>query len=137
VRFSLCDGIRKEERGWNVLSGMVCRICIFHSNCHGRVSPERVDQLINSIILLFPWSQVDKEAADARSVEGNAMGGGQVRGAQTGWRRGRLMRGLWKGMRLGWSMLAGLAKAAWKLDRRRICTGMAASTQANPQRQWK
>jgi hypothetical protein len=80
VRFSLCDGIRKEERGWNVLSGMVCRIFILHSNCHGRVSPERVDQLRNSIILLFLWSQVDKEAVDARGAEGNAMGGGRSEG---------------------------------------------------------
>jgi hypothetical protein len=72
----LCDGIRKEERDWNVLIGIVCRIFILHSNCHGRVSTERVDQLINSIILMFPWSQVDKEAADARGAEGNAMGGG-------------------------------------------------------------
>jgi hypothetical protein len=129
VRFSLCDSIRKEERGWNVLSGMVFSIFILHSNCHSRVSPERVDQLRNSIILLFPWSQVDDEAADARGAEGNAMGGGAgARGAE------------------GIAMEATdarvaerneIAMAAWKLDRRRIYTRMAASTQANPRRWWK
>jgi hypothetical protein len=59
---------------------MVCRIFIFHSNCHGRVSTERVDQLINSIILMLLWSQVDKDVADARGVEGNGMGGATARG---------------------------------------------------------
>jgi hypothetical protein len=39
-----------------------------------------VDQLINSIIFMFPWSQVDKEAADSRGAEGNAMGGTTARG---------------------------------------------------------
>jgi hypothetical protein len=61
---------------------MVCRIFIFHSNCHGRVSTERVDQLINFIILMFPWSQVDKGAIDARGVEGNVMGGPGARGTE-------------------------------------------------------
>jgi hypothetical protein len=61
---------------------MVCRIFILHSNCHGRVSTERVDQLINSIILMFPWSQVDKEAADARGAEGMRWGGAAARGAE-------------------------------------------------------
>jgi hypothetical protein len=41
-----------------------------------------VDQLINSIILMFPWSQVDKEVADARGAEGNVMGGAGARGAE-------------------------------------------------------
>jgi hypothetical protein len=97
VRFSLCDGIRKEERGWNVLSGMVCRIFILHSNCHGRVSPERVDQLRNSIILLFLWSQVDKEAVDARGAEGIAKGVANARVVERNEIGAEHARGLGKG----------------------------------------
>jgi hypothetical protein len=41
-----------------------------------------VDQLRISFILLFPWSQVDEEAVDARGTEGNAMGGAGARGAK-------------------------------------------------------
>ena len=41
-----------------------------------------MDQLRNSIILLFPWSQVEKEATDARDTEGNARGGVGARGVE-------------------------------------------------------
>jgi hypothetical protein len=56
-----------------------------------------VDQLRISFILLFPWSQVDEEAADTRGAEGIAMGAVDARVAEGNAIGGELARGIGNG----------------------------------------